>query len=729
MSAFSVSALYGSHGRAVAEYIQASDEIVVGLGRRIKVLKVRTGVSKVLNIETESEIVSISAEKDTLLVLDESRKVYLYSLLRGVELGRMKTNCTISVKLVDGMIYMENAGYFEEWVVDPGRDFLFRKVRHIVGHQDSVHFIEKSGSGVLTGSLDGALREYLPEKEFSGDENLISVSGNDLKNICHVRKSDGKSVLVAKSKSRVLAARKIEGSLVIVYASGEIAFLVKMESAWEVTNRIFTRIDIKCADVSPFGNTVVFSDPAGNISLYNTQSQKTIASITLENVSALKFTHENWILVSGSGFTVWDPLSSSLLYEYSTHEQKHVSLRAETGDFLSANALGDVFVWCKTSTNCTRRFAHHKSAAKIVPLKRAFLSVSSDRFVLSKYTGEILKSKDLKITAIVADSDGEVLALASTGEMQIWDLTRVKLLQELSVELPVCISVEFGRVLLLSVNSISVFGVRQESISLQESVSAGCIESGRILCVGESGILYEYDEKLNEIASFRVLPEFMTKMGNISILGMTATKEEIILTYKIRVPDRITQFRDKLVCKVFHGRSELSLWTVSENAGNSSGEVRVDERGHIFICTDAGILEFSEREFPGGVWVAETPNQVRENLKKPENILQSFSQAISLEDPEIIREILEMGDPEVLCSYVPEQLLEKSVSLILHAISDGLAERGLKALRVVLQRLRGREGLERVRPALEMALRRIVALAHETTGFSDAIQEFGHLSG
>ncbi|EIJ93968.1 uncharacterized protein NEPG_01540 [Nematocida parisii ERTm1] len=692
-----LSALYGTSSVTVSAYNEHTGELFQSTGRHIKKIKIRAGTSSVLKLKTERDIKMLSVEDNLLLVLDISSRVYLYNLEYNTEIGRMSHKACRAVCLVNGQVYLEYLGYLQIWNRAVTGIFSFQKYKHITGHQDNICMIVP-GDKVLTGSEDGVLRVYTP--------------GEDT------------SVLILRNKAVPLCARIINSVVYCVWSSGEISKSTLLGGKWTVTDRVYTLHNLIGASISVYGDMVVLLDTQRNIILQSTSDNKPVQKITSTGTHSVQFIEsDEWVLLSGDGSAVWEWKTNSLLFNATGSADQRVCVPYDNL-LVSGSGTGDVFLWERGSSLCTKKVSEHTACVvSVLPLDKKFLTVSSiGTCTLHSPSGDVLKCITTDKATSMADADNEVLALCGLTYLDVYDIQRSKLIQSYEIDLPLAVKVLNASVVVVTMYSISVYKDTVYTVDTPEQILfADITRSGsvcRISCLGESGMLYEYVDT-EEVQEYRVIPGYVNGLGKCTPLCIKNTPEGIIISYKVLVRDR-----EVLKVSEYISGQEVLKWTVLDKAGTSSGRICLlnEPDWSVGICTDEGILLFRE----GGVsvaWSADTPQDVSHKISQGDS-LSGIIGAARLSDTHLMRYALCSGDPIVLAKYVPSDLVMKCVPVVLNALSQGLIERGLLFLHGVMQR----EDIPGVKQKVSVILSRTINTAHDTTGYTDALIQFRYLS-
>ncbi|KAI5190852.1 hypothetical protein NEMIN01_1254 [Nematocida minor] len=717
MSGLTLNCVYGSSTATISAYSEETGELFVGVGRIVKKMKIRSGTSSILKLETEGNIKSISVDSGFLLALDESSKVYLYNLSYNVEVGRMHAKECKAAYAKEKRVFLDFMGYLQIWIPEDNGFFTFKKDKHITGHQDSIILMNGTKEGLITGSKDGSLREY--------------------------REKENVSIKVARNKSYTVAARKIDGELYAVWASGEISKFICLEKdEWTPVHRKFTMHNLLGADISTFGDMAVVIDTSHNIMLYSTtsESKEPIKKIFVsEGITHAKFVEEDdWIVLSGNGSVVWEWKTNTLLFNEQDSSSQMVA--KDIGPcIVSGTEAGDIFMWDKGSATCIQKISEHNAAiACIVPIKRGFVSLSSGgECKVHKATGEIVKQISTEMRIMKGDADEDLLVVAGPGIMKMYDLKRSKMIQEYEIDMPLAVKIVGTSVLLATMQGLTTFS--PSSVSGKDGVEQFVMadisetrEGVKVSCLGESGVVYAYNQEMEEIGEYRVLSAYGNGMGRSLPLGLVHTQEgELIVTYKVLRPDRIAGSRESMYAAIFHQSQEIERWKVVENMVKSSGYIFIEVgtfREAVGVCTETGVLMFTDQAGgvnPAGMWKKETPEEIEKKIVNEGDALSGAIGATQLQNAMLMRLAISTGDPVILGRYFPLEMIPQSIPVIMSAMSDGMVERSLLFLKELLKRAPG-AGI--IRKQLSLALSAVINLTHETTGSADALIAFPHLT-
>lgn len=709
-----LSRVYGSCTSAISAYNEKTGELFVGVGRRVKKMRIRSGASSIIKLETEGTILSISVEDEFLLALDETSRIYLYNLFYDAEIGRMHTRECSAAYVKDSRVFLDYMGYLQIWIPADNGFFTFRKENHITGHQDSIHLIVRTEEGVVTASKDGTLREY--------------------------REKENTSIRVWKNKSKAISARKVNNELFCIWGSGEISRFAYMSSEWTQIQRKFTFHSLVSADISTLGDLSVVLDTEGTVYLYSTtaDTKEPIGKISAPpGTVQVKFIEQDeWILVSGNGSVVWEWKTDTLLFN--EHSSACQRVAKDVGpSVVSGTETGDVFIWDKGSSVCTKKISDHSSAITAIhPLQRGFVSASANGDCkVHKFTGEVVKKIECGISILVADADEDLLAVAGPGSMHIYDIKRSKKIQEYETDMPLAIKIVGSDVILATMSGLAVYsptsviakdGPEQFVLSAITETRNGL----EIICLGDSGVAYSYNRDIEETGEYRLLPEYTNGLGKNTPLSIAHTKEgDVVVTYKVLRPDRKTQSRETIYGSIFKNTQEIDRWKVLEEIGNSSGFLFIEERPmgeSIGVCSENGLLMFSDAGARGNaLWQNETPAELERKIEDGSDVLGGMVGAVKLNNKRIFKHALMKGDASVLGRYLPDSVVEQAIPHAFNAMSDGLVEKSLAFIQEVTKRTGGSGTLRRL---LALILSYAADTTHETTGYADALMEFSHLA-
>lgn len=706
-----LSCVYGSCTSTISAYNEKTGELFVGVGRVIKKIKIRSGSASILKIETESTIQTISVEDEFLLIFDESSRIYLYNLFYNAEVGRMHTKECMAAYAKGNKVFLDYMGYLQIWIPEDNGFFTFKKDRHITGHQDSITLMAGTEEGILTGSKDGSLREY--------------------------KEAENISIRIRKNKSQAIAARKVKNEVFAVWASGEISKFLYMNSEWVEAHRKFTMHNLVSSDISSFGDMAVVLDTNNNVFLYSTtsESKEPIQRVSVpQGTRQVKFIEQDeWIIISGNGSVIWEWKTNTLLFNEQASSQQRIA--KDTGPaIISGTESGDIFIWDKGSSTCTKKISvHTSSVSAIIPVARGFVTISSGgECKVHKATGEVVKNISCNIAVLVGDADEDILAVAGPGHMHVYDIKRSKLVQEYEIDMPLSIKIAGSDILLVTMQGVTTYSPASVSgkDGPEQFVMGNIAETQNgleIICLGESGVGYRYNRDMEEIGEYRILPVYTNGLGRTTPLGISHSREgDVVITYKVLRPDRITQKRETIYGSIFKNGQEIEKWKVLESAGRSSGFVFTEEKslsGVVGVCSENGVLIFTE---PGvgegaGMWQNETPAEIEEKIREESDILGGLVGAVRLRNERLMKLALMKGDAGVLGRYFPIAMIEQALPLVFTVLRDGLVERSLIFIKETVKRTKCPDVLRR---HLSLALSSAVETTHETTGYADALMEF-----
>lgn len=697
------------------EYKEETGELFLGLGRIVKKIHIRNSTSSILSLSTEDTITQISVDGELLLALDAAGRIYLYSLSYHTEIGRMLSKGCQAAVVKDGKIYLEYTGYLQEWVAEDNGFFAFAKTKHITGHRDSITMIQRAPDGLLTGGYDGALR-------------FADLAGSQ-------------SASIRTSKGQAIAAKKTDNEVVAVWNNGEISRHALDAGKWVTTMRKFTMLNLISADVSRLGDLVVAVDSNHNVLLFSarTEDRTPLHQIFVSTgvTHATLVEGDEWIVLSGAGVVIWEWRTNLLLFnEQSSSPQ--VCAQSTATSIITGTESGDIFVWDRSLSTCSQRLSEYNSAViGIVPTARGFVSASREGVCkLHKPTGEAIKSITAEINLTAFDADDELLAVAGPRHLEMYDLKRSKKIAAAEIGFPLSVKILGNAVMVACMEVLFVVGADSTTTkNLPEPCTAASIQTvggaTRVICIGESGMMYLYNEELEEVAEFRALPKYVNGIGRTTPLSLVmAADSSIVLTYRLVKPDRRTTSRTSLCAAIFQAGFEIDKWVVLEKDERGSGQafVSLSEYGTaVGVCTSSGVLVFSDKQKgfkPVHLWQTETPEQVAAQIEKGDALLGAIG-ATRLQSTALMRLAVEASDPEVLGKYFPADLTAPLFPLILSLITDGMVEKPLSLLKEVLKRVPPPALLGR---QLFLALNQSFEISVATTGYADALLAYPQLS-
>ncbi|KAI5171177.1 hypothetical protein NEFER03_0579 [Nematocida sp. LUAm3] len=713
---FSLERAYGS-SREGLFYNEEKGELFIGMDRVIKKIMLRSSCSRILSLITEDRIQSIFVEKDLLLALDTYGRVYIYSLCYDVEIGRMAAKGCQSAIIKNKNIYLDYEGYLQEWVIESNGFFRFKKTKHITGSLESITMMKNTEKGILLSGYDGTLRHY----DLEGD----------------------KTKLIAKGRVQSVGAKMFNGEIVNILANGEISKLYEIDGKWNAQVRKYTKKNILSADVSSLGDLVVVIDAEHNAVIYNTlaDSIEPVKKIFISDqiVSAQFIEQDEWIVLSGHGGSlVWEWRTNSLLFnEQNANSQR--SARECHGMVVSGTDSGEVFLWDKDSSLCIKKIqAHTSPVSEIIPLERGFISVSSGgEWKKHSNSGDIVKAVDTEKVILVADADEEIVVVGGVGFIEVYDQKRSRKILEKEIEIPLAIKI-FENLIYVVTNTgiVSIGENNYLEVDGAESFVLGDIsvtkEGLQIAALGESGMVYIFDEELEEQEDYRAIHGYINGLGNATPLSMKHTHEgALILAYEVERPDRLEKARKSLYASMFQGGYEVERWIVQER-------IREKESGKIFsvfsiygtmigICAEQGLFLFSDHSKglkPMALWQKETPSDIEEQIKSGD-ALSGMTGACRLQDIRLMEMAINAGDPHLLGKYFSIELSSSLFQMLLSLISKGNIERPLIILKELLQRTQAPPLLRR---QLIHLLSSVAETTIQTTGYIDAINTYPHLT-
>ncbi|KAI5189046.1 hypothetical protein NECID01_0401 [Nematocida sp. AWRm77] len=715
MSEFSLEKVYGGNVLGGAEYKEETGELFLGHGRIVKRIHIRTSTSSVLSLRTEEKIVQISVDGDLLLALDALGRVYLHSLFYDTEVGRMLSKGCRAAIVKDGKIYLEHAGYLQEWIVENNGFFAFNKTKHITGHRDTITQIWRTEEGMLTSGYDCTLRHY-------------SIDGNKSK---HVR----------SSKAQAVSAKKIGEEIVAVWSNGEVSRHAQEEEGWEASMRKYTMLNLLSADISQMGDMVVAVDTSHNVLLFSarTESPEPLHKLFVsEHITHAQFVEgDEWIVLTGNGVVIWEWRANILLFDEQSSASQ-VCAHETSSALITGTETGDIFLWDKQLSTCSKKITEHSSSVVgIVPTSRGFISASRNGVCkVHKHTGEVTKAIETETCTSVIDADDDLLAVAGPRHLGLYDVKRSKKISSSEIGFPLSVKIVGNSVVVVCMEVL--FVVSSESTltkDMPEPCTAGSVAvfggSARIVCIGESGMIYVYNSELEEIEEFRGLPKYANGAGKATPLSIVMSEDKsVLLTYRLIKPDRHTSTRTSLCASVFQNGYEVDTWTVLEREESGSGQIFVSHAEHgvcVGVCTSSGVLVFSDKKKgfkPQHLWQKETPEDIQKHIEEGNPLLGAIG-AVRLQSVPLMKLAIEAGDAEVLGKYFPAELLSSFFPLIVSLISEGLVEKPLAILKEALKRVSAPALLGR---QLFLALNQSFEISVSTTGYADALLRYPSLS-
>ncbi|KAI5179788.1 hypothetical protein NEOKW01_0251 [Nematocida sp. AWRm80] len=714
MTEFLLESIFGSSTIGEVAYKESTGELFVGVNRAVKKIQIRGSLTKVLQLETEDTIRSISVDKDLLLALDCSGRVYLYSLGYDIEIGRMNTKRCKSAIVKDNKVYLEYSGYLQVWVPNPDGFLSFKQEKHITGHQDTITMIRKTENGILTSGMDGSLRLY----PMQGDS----------------------SVIITSTKTDAIAAVRLDKEVISIWSSGEITRLLETNMKWTVTQRTFLMKNLLGADISSQGDMAVVIDTNHNISLYSTltNNKEPLQQIFVsDGITNAKFIEQDdWIVLSGNGSVIWEWKTNTLLF----NEQDSIGQQAAHSTksaVITGTEKGEVFIWDRTSSLSIKKIqAHSSPVIEIIPTTRGFISVSAGgECKVFKSTGELVKEIQSQTTVTVADADDDVLAIAGIGQMEVYDLKRRKPIATYTTNIPLAIKLIGSTIFLVTAEGITKYGTSTNlEITGPESFSLASISGNasgvQICCLGESGWIYTYTEDLDQQTEFRALPSYVNKIGKATPKSLYQLHSNtIVLTYTLVRPDKYTSTRDSLYATLYHSGAEIDKWIVLERSNKDSGKVFSCSETYgtaIGICTQTGVLLFSNVSRglkPAHLWQKESPEEL-EILIDQGDVLAGAIGAAKLQNQYLLGKALSQGDPILIGKHFPIELIPSLTTLVLSLITNGLVERSLILLEELLKRTPPHPLLKK---QLTHILSSTMTLSMDTTGYIDALIKYNNI--
>ncbi|KAI5186022.1 hypothetical protein NEHOM01_1225 [Nematocida homosporus] len=721
MSEFSLESIYGSSLGGLA-YNDDSGDIYIGVDRVVKRTRIRSSESIVLSLVTEAPIKSISVDKGLLLVLDESCRIYLYTLAYDVEIGRMRSERCNAAVIKDGLIYLEYEGFLQEWVAESNGFFSFKKTKHIIGHRDAITLLRATEDGILTSGYDGMLRFY------------------DL-NSKHTGVAQGKSSLVHQGRVESVGARKIGSIIVSVLANGEISRLYKEKGIWRTQLRKFTMVNLKAADISAQGDLVAVLDTAGNVLLFNTLSEdkEPLRKIFVSpKIKEVKFIEEDeWIMLSGDGTVVWEWRADTLLFNEQNSTGQVVARECQ-GLVVSGGVNGEVFLWDKGSCVCMQKVVVHTSqVVEILSRNRGFISVASNGVCkVHNYNGDVLKSIDSERVVVVADADEDILVLAGVGFVDVYDIKRGKRIMEKEIDIPLSIKIVDNLILVITNNGLVSIG--QSSSLLKDGEEPFVLadishtKTGvQICCLGESGKAYTFNKDLEEGLEYRAVPEYKNGLGRYHPLSMKYLESgALVVTYAVDRPDRQTGARQSLYAAMYWNGYEVERWIVQERLEDKE-MAKVFTTTSIYgytvgVCTRKGVFVFSDRARglkPSQLWQKESPKEMEKKIREGD-ALSGAVFACRAQNKHLLSLALSLGNPALLGQYFPSELIPSLFPVVLSLLADGLVESSLVFLKEILLRAPAPPLLKK---QLSLLLGPAINVSMTTTGAIDALQTYPHL--
>jgi len=712
MSDFSLESVYGASDSKGIAYRAEEGEMFVAMNRIVKKIKIRSSTTSVLSFRAEEEIASLSVDGDLLLVLDRAGRVYLYSLSYNVEIGRMVVRECAAAVVKNKKIYTGHGGYLQEWVADSSGFFTFRKTKHITGHKDTIKMMVSTESGVLTSGADNTVQFY-------------SGAGDKME-------------YIRGSRSMAVCARRVGEEVVAVLENGEIYRARKEDGEWVVVKRKFTMVNILSADISAQGDMAVCIDTGHNVLLYSVgaEGEEPIHRTRLsENTEGAKFVEDDeWVLLTGKGSVIWEWRSNTLIFDEQGAVGQTAAAEVEKS-VVTGTENGDVFVWDRGLTICTKRATPHASGVvEIIGTARGFVSVSAGGMCkVHRATGEVTKEIETEMVITAADADEEVLVVCGPGRAEVYDVKRSRKVSETEIGIPLRAKIVGTSIVIAEMKKMRV--VSPDSVLTKDTpedilVAWICGEKGEIVSLGESGMVYVYNEGLEEVEEFRALPKYTNGLGRSKGIGIMKVGEEIVITYEVARPDRKEGERKTLYGSVFRGGQETERWVVLERSDGKSGRLfplTTASGTCVGACTHSeGVQVYSDRSSgvtPVEMWSKETPEEVEEEIARG-RVLEGAVGAVRLKNARLLKKALDLGDAVLIGKYFPKEKVEDLIKMAVVVLSEGMVEKPLVLLKELLKREKAPEILKK---QLSLALRPTFDIATATTGYADALLAYPHL--